>query len=345
MDPTQNNDGGNAPADNNVSDAAKEWDQAGLDFLSDRGIEPEKGNEKEQGTIDEQAKSKEGDEGEGAPKGDPEAKKSDEKPGASDDSGAQGADNQGKPAEGDNKVPEAEKAPEPTPAQTERTRRQELLELEADRKEIAVDVKEKMFSDVPTRLEDADGDPIETVADVMRLQNPRTGKPFTAEEASQWLMLAQRNVEKQQAEVEQKVEKIVETNLNLKEQAERVKSKYGELLKHMPNLRAQVWQQYQATLQKDEKSEIITGAPVDMEGFYDTIMAPYMKQVERLKADAEAEEKRKQEAEQRKKETEEKKKQSQNDRGDVFSTRTKIEDISDPEEKEWAQAAKDYYEG
>ena len=65
---------------------------------------------------------------------------------------------------------------------------------------------------------------------------------------------------------------------------------------------------------------------------------------QQVKKQAEAEEERKQENEKRKKEAEEKKKRSQGDRGDVFSTRTKIEDMSDPEEKEWAEAAKDYYE-
>lgn len=342
MDPTQ------TPADNTSAPAAdnnaSEWDQAGLDFLSDHGVEPDKRTE-EQGAIDEQAKSKENEEKNGASEGDPNAKKPDEKPGVSNDPNKKGEGDQGKPAEGEGAVPKPEDTPAPTPEQTERDRRRSLLELDADRKEIAKDVRDKMFSDTPNRLEDADGDPIETIGDVMRLQNPRTGKPFTAEEASQWLMQAQRHVEKQQDEIGKKIENIVEVNLNIKEQAEAVKSKYGELLKHMPNLRAKTWQQYQATLQKDEKSEIITGAPLNMEEFYDMVMAPYVKQVEDMKAKAEADEKQKQEAEQRKKDAEEKKKRDQGDRGDVFSTRTKIEDISDPEEKEWAAAAKDYYEG
>lgn len=344
MDP-KDNPAGNAPANDNATNEAADWDQAGLDFLSDHGAEPDKRSE-EQGAIDESTKPKEGEEDKSAPKANPEDKKPDEKPGASNDSGAQGEGTEGKPGEGgEGEIPKLEGTPPPTQEQTERDRRRTLLELDADRKEIASEVRKEMFSDVPARLEDADGDPIESIGDVMRLQNPRTGKPFTAEEASQWLMQAQRHVEKRQEEVSQKVEKIVEVNLNIREQADAVKSKYGELLAHMPKLRASVWQQYQATLQKDEKSEIITGAPVSMETFYDTVLAPYMRQVENMKKEAAAEETRKAEAEQRKKEAEEKKKRDQGDRGDVFSTRTKIEDISDPEEKEWAKAAKDYYEG
>lgn len=339
MDPTQN-PVGTPPAPTNDDSGAAEWDQAGLDFLSDHGVEPDKRKE-EQGAIDEQAKPKEGDEAEGAPKSDPEGKKPDEEQGAGDDSkkgdGAEGES--GKPKEGEPETP-----PVPTPEQADREYRRRQLELEADRKELTEDVRKEMFSDKPTRLEDADGDPIETIADVMRLQNPRTGKPFTAEEATSWLMQAQRNFEKEQEKTDKEVAQIVEVNLNIKEQADSIKSKYGELLKNMPKLRARVWAEYQKTLIKDEKSEVITGAPVSMEAFYDTMLTPYMKQVENLKKQAEADEQKAAEAEKRKKEAEEKKKQSRGDREDIFSTRTKIEDISDPEEKEWAKAAKDYYE-
>jgi hypothetical protein len=340
MDPTQN-PAGDAGASTNDNNDASEWDQAGLDFLSDQGIEPDKRKE-EQGAIDEQAKSKEGDEEKGAPKSDPEGKKPDEKQGAGDDSkkgdGTEGEG--GKPAEGE----QPETPPVPTPEQADREYRRRQLELEADRKDLTEDIRKEMFGEKPARLEDADGDPIETIADVMRLQNPATGKPFTAEEATHWLFQAQRNFEKTQAEDSKKIAEIVEVNLNIKQQADSIKSKYGELLKHMPNLKAHVWAEYQKTLVKDEKSEIIIGAPVSMETFYDTILAPYMKQVEDLKKQAEADEQKTAEAEKRKKDAEEKKKQSQGDREDIFSTRTKIEDISDPEEKEWAKAAKDYYE-
>lgn len=339
MDPTQN-PAGTPPASNDDNGAA-EWDQAGLDFLSDRGVEPDKRTE-EQGAIDEQAKSKEGNEEQGAPKKDPADKKPDEKQGAGDDSkkgdGAEGEDGKPKPGE------EPETPPTPTPEQADREYRRRQLELEADRKDLTEDVRKELFSDKPNRLEDADGDPIETISDVMRLQNPRTGKPFTAEEASQWLMQAQRNFEKTQAEDSKKIAEIVEVNLNIKQQADSIKDKYGELLQHMPKLRARIWSEYQKTLVKDEKSEVITGAPVSMETFYDTMLAPYMREVENLKKQSANDEQKQAENEKRKKDAEEKKKQSQGDREDIFSTRTKIEDISDPEEKEWAKAAKEYYE-
>jgi hypothetical protein len=337
MDPTQDNNGAAASTNDN---GAAEWDQAGLDFLSDHGVEPDKRKE-EQGAIDEQAKSKEGDEEKGASEGDPAGKKSDEeqKSGNDPEKGAGAEGEGGKPAEGEPETP-----PVPTPEQADREYRRRQLELDADRKDLTEDIRKEMFSDKPARLEDADGDPIETIGDVMRLQNPVTGKPFTAEEATQWLFQAQRNFEKEQAKTEKEVADIVEVNLNIKQQADAIKSKYGELLQNMPKLRARVWEQYKATLTTHEGSEIITKAPVSMEAFYDTILAPYMKQVEDLKKQAEADEQKAAEAEKRKKDTEEKKKQSQGDREDIFSTRTKIEDISDPEEKEWAKAAKDYYE-
>lgn len=339
MDPTQN-PAGNDPAAT-ATDDSKEWDQAGLDFLADRGVEPVK-NQEEQGAIEnEQTKPKEGDEGKKTPEANPEGKKPNEEPGNGDDpqKGTGTAEEAGKPTGS-----ETEEPPRQTPEQEEAARRRSLLELDADRKELATDVRKEMFSDVPTRLEDADGDPIETIADVMRLTNPRTGKPFTAEEASQWLMQATRHVEKQQEATQKQVDEIVDVNLRIKQEADSVKSKYGQLLAHMPKLRARVWAQYKATLQTHEGSDIITKAPISMEDFYDTILAPYQRQVEDMKKNAEVDKQKQEENEKRKKEAEEKKKRSQGDREDVFSTRTKIEDISDPEEKEWAQAAKEYYE-
>lgn len=345
MDPTQNPAGNQPAANDAASNDASEWDQAGLDFLSDRGVEAPDKRTEEQGAI------QDNNGGDGV-QSDPNAKKTPEGGDGSAKPG-EGTDPQHPQGDGKNDVQpngEAptgtpENQPQPSQEQADRDFRRRQLELEADRKELSTDIRKELFSDQPTRLEDADGDPIETIADVMRLENPITKKPFTAEEASQWLMQAQRNFEKNQEKTQKEIDEIVEVNLSIKEQADSVKTKYGELLKHMPKLRARVWEQYKATLQTHEGTDIIKKAPVPMEAFYDTILAPYMREVDRLKKDAEADKQRQEEAEKRKKEAEEKKKQSQGDREDIFSTRTKIESISDPEEKEWAQAAKEYYEG
>lgn len=332
-------------ADTSVDNDAQEWEDTGLDFLTDHGIEPDK-REEEQGALDESKKQQEDTEGEKTPEENREDEKSDEEPGNGDDTGKKAeTDSTDAGAEGEPKPDTTEQ--EPTPEQQERNYRRTQLELEADRKELAKDVKEKMFSDQPTRLEDADGDPIETIQDVMRLQNPNTGKQFTAEEAAQWLLQAQRHFDKKQEEMNQQVDTIVDTNMSIKEEADQVREQYGELLTALPNLRAQIWNEYQKTLVRDENSDVITKAPVSLKAFYDTILTPYMKQAEKIKAETKAEEKRKaqEEAERKKKEQEQQKRQSHSDREDVFSTRTKLTEGMDPEEKEWADVAKEHFEG
>lgn len=345
MDPTQsNNPAGEPPVNNDTASEDAAWDQAGLDFLADRGEElPDKRSEEQEAIQNEPTKQKEGDENGKTPEGDPAAKKSDEEQGNGDgtEKGTGTEENGGKPKTEDTETP-----PAPTPEQADRDYRRRQLELDADRKEIATEVRKEMFSDVPDKLLDADGDPIETVADVMKLKNPNTGKPFTAEEAASWLMQAQRHVEKQNEQVERQVEEIVNVNLSIKEQADSVREKYGELLQYMPKLRARVWAQYEKTLIKDDKTDTITKAPVSMEEFYDTALAPYVREAERIKAEAEAEDKKKadEEAAKKKQAAEEAKTRSRSDREDIFSTKTKIEEMNDPEEKAWAKAAKEYYE-
>lgn len=350
MDPDKN-PAGNEPAEAAANDDA-EWEETGLDFLSDRGIETDK-REEEQGAIqknnEEEETPPESKPGEGDESGD----EGDQKPAKDENTDPDDPDGQ-KPVSSDDeesndksKQEEPEAQPEQTPEQADREYRRRQLELEADRKEIAKDVREKMFSDVPTQLTDADGDPIESVADVMQLKNPVTGKRFTAEEASQWLLGAQRQVEKQQDATEKEVEKITDVNLNLKEEADTVRDKYGELLAHMPKLRQRVWSEYQKTLKRDEKTDTIIDAPVSMEAFYNTVLAPYMREVEKLKSETAAEEQRKakEAADAKKKKVEEEKRYSQSDREDIFSTRTKSQENMDPEEKEWAEVAKEHFEG
>lgn len=346
MPPNENPTGDQTPPAAPTNDDSAEWDEAGIDFLSDKGVEAPS-TAKEQETIEEQDDPQ--------PKDDPvqeDGGKDDTEPTdpKTTEKGNVQTGEEGKPKDG-SETPEGEQPPAeqptPTPEQQEAQRRQTQLALEADRKDLAKDIREKMFSDVPTRLEDADGDPIETIQDVMQLRNPNTGQRFTAEEAAQYLLQAQRHFDKQQEETRSKVDDIVEVNLNIKEQAEAVKSEYGEILAHMPKLRARLWNQFKATLDTDESGEVFTRMPLSMKEFYDTAMAPYVKQVEDMKANAQAEadKKAKEEAEAKKKEAEKNKRQSQSDREDVFSTRTKIEEGMDTEEREWAMAAKEHYEG
>lgn len=352
MDP-QNNP---APTQTDNDDA--EWEQAGLDFLADRGIEKEDPRDpKEQEAIDEQAKSQKSDEEEGSPESNPEDKKSDEKQGDGDDAqksaGAEGED--GKPTDGAEKPgeksddPAPEQPPATDPAAEERARRRAQLDLEADRKELAQDIKQKLFDDVPDKLLDAEGREIRTPEDVTQYRNPATGQNFTIEEAARWLQLAQRDLETKQNTAQGEVDKIVEVNLQIKEDADAVMAQFGEFLSKNPGLRKQIWADYSKSFKLSDDGEVIVEAPISMLNYYSTLLQPYVTDAaNRAKAAAEKAEADKQAAETAeaaKKKAAEDKRNSQSDREDILSTRTKTHEGMDPEEKEWAEAAKEYYEG
>lgn len=316
-----------APSSDDTED--KEWDQAKTDLLENSGKEPEKkpkGEEVKDGDKDKPT----GGEPEGA------AKPGEEKPTPGD--GNKPADKTEKPGEGK----EAPAPPADTTVRDQRTLQREIAE---DEKAMKSDIKEKLFSDVQAELTDSDGDPIRTIQDVQKLLNPNTGKPFTDEEAASYLLQAQRYLENQLKETDVKIQEIADVNLSIKDQADSVRDKYGQLLKALPNLQKQVWAAYEETLIKDEKTGIILKAPVNMQRFYDTALAGYMKLVERLEAEAktkdEAEAKAKKEAADKKKEAE--KTNKRGDREDIISTGKS--DTTDPEEKEWEDAAKRHYEG
>lgn len=325
MDPNENT----APTEPTQDEL--EWASAADNFVSDSGVDLDE--KKKEGAPDEQAKPEKTPEEIAADEAAAKAKDGNEEQKPGDDPEKKAEGDPEKPAEG----------PEPTV----RDRLAEEAELKQTREAITQDVRAKLFSDKPTRLEDADGDPIETVADVMKLQNPATGKPFTAEEAASWLLRAQDHFEKQAKADQAEIDKIVEVNVTMKYDLEAIKSEYGELLKHLPNLRQKLTEAFLKTVELGSDGETIVGTKIGMKEFYDITLAPYVKQAKQMEADdaAKAEAAQKAADEQKKQEQAQQQKQTRSDRGDVFSTRTKIEDITDPDEKDWASAAKEYYEG
>lgn len=350
MDPSQNPAGDNpAPTTTDSDDA--EWDQVGLDFLAGKDIDTDK-KEEEQRTIDEQAKSKEGGQEEGAPEANPNDKKSDEEQRASDGSqasdGAEGEE--GKSA--DDKKPADPKAneqqpPARDPDAEDRARRRAQLDLEADRKELARDIREKMFSDVPEKLLDSEGREIRTPQDVTQYRNPATGKNFTIEEATSWLMQADSHHKDKLAKTQTEVDRIVDVNLTIKEEADEVVEKYGKLLAKNPGLRKQVWTDWRNTLEVSEDGEVIVRAPVSLKNYFDSVLSPHLAYAteQERKAAADAEAAKKAENAENKKKVEQEKQQSRSDREDISSARTKDQEGMDSEEKEWAESAKAYYEG
>ena len=215
-----------------------------------------------------------------------------------------------------------------------RQSRQAQRELAEDRKATIAEIKEKMFPDLTPEILDADGDPVRTVEDVMRLMNPNTNQPFTAEEATIYLFQKSRQVEKEYREKTQQIEEIAETNLSLKDQSENIRDKYGALLKAFPDLRAELWADYSETLVKDEKTGIIIKAPVSLERFYERTLKPWAAMAAKLQADEDAKVTAKTEQQTTHR-------QIQADRTDVIgSSKT---DTMDEEEREWADAAKVVY--
>jgi hypothetical protein len=278
----------------------KEWEQAAEDFS--KGVDPiEKKEEPKDDKVQE-----DGGKDDTEPKETPEEKAEAEKP-------------KEEPKVEDNPVIREQRAVQ--------------REIAEDQKAMKEDIRKEMFGDVPTQLLDADGDPIRTIADMQKLLNPNTQKPFTEEEAAAYLFQAQKHLEEQLKEVEQKVDSIAEVNLSIKDQSDNVRTKYGGLLNAMPDLRKAVWAEFEKTLKKDEKSGIIIEAPVSLERFYDIALQPYANYAAKLKkedAQRQAEEDKKQQS------------QDKTDRTDIFSGGKS--DTKDAEEKEWEAAAKVVYQ-
>lgn len=202
------------------------------------------------------------------------------------------------------------------------------------------DVRKEMFANVPTVLQDGDGDPIRSVDDVMRLINPRTNEAFTEEEAGMWLLSAQQKFNQSLQGIEQQIETIAEVNVDLKDQADAVTYRYGALLKEMPELRDELWAEYEKTLEKDPESGIITKMPVSLENFYEIALRPYATVAQKAEADGDAAAKTEADAkaaEDAKKAEAEEKAKKRADRSDIYGG-GKVDDM-DEDEKEWADAA------
>lgn len=197
---------------------------------------------------------------------------------------------------------------------------------------VKADVREKMFANTPQVLQDADGDPIRVIEDVMKLVNPRTNEPFTEEEAGMWLISAQQKFNQNLAQMEKQIDDIADVNVDLKDQADAISEVYGELLKAMPDLQKSLWTEYEKTLVKDSTSNIITKAPVSLKNFYDIQLKPYQKLAEQLENQEDAKLVQEQQVAE-----EEKKKKERADRSDIYGGGNV--NTMDEEEKGWSEAA------
>lgn len=301
-------------ADNSADDMAQqdanEWQQAqdqlfpGLKSVNkqdkkDESVKPEEGAE-------EATKNSE----------DSENKESDEEQGAGDDSQTEGSSDKANDAAAS--------------ARAARLANRQYSEQVAS---VKSDVMQKMYADAPTTLADADGDPINSIEDVMKLIDPRTGEAFTENDAAVWLLSAQQEFNKQVAEREKNAEKIAELNVDIKDQADFVNDKYGEFLKNNIKLRDKLWQQFEKTLKKDPDTGIIVEMPLSLEEFYESQLSPRIEaqqQIAQQQAQGQAVQQQAQQQQQVQKQ------QTRQDRSDIYGNGTG--DATDNEEKEWAQA-------
>lgn len=201
------------------------------------------------------------------------------------------------------------------------------------------DVRDQLYPDLPKTMVDADGDPINGPQDVAgKLINPVTEKPFTIEEAGMWYLAQSQAFNQRLAEVEKHVEQVTQVNIDLKDWSDAINAKYSEILQADPKLRNELWNDYEGTLVKDEKTGVITAAPVNLERFYERALSGKLVEQQMAKEKAEAEERAAAEA---KKQEEANRKRERKDRDDIYGG-SQLDDADD-DEKEWGQAAESYY--
>ncbi len=270
--------------------------------------------------TDESAKPKTTDQTTQAPVANPDDKKPNAEQGASDDT------NKG-----------SGKSEAPSATEVERVARQSARSYAQQVDTFKADVIKTMFSDVPDTLQDADGDPINSIEDVMKLKNGRTNEAFTEEEAGMWLLHNQQKFNENRADMEKKAEAIAEVNIDMKYEADAVNEKFGEYLKAHPEFRDELWVEFLETLEIDKATNLITKMPVSLEKYYERNVGYRVeaaKTDETAKANVEAE---RVAAEAKAKEDAEKAKQAKRqDRSDIYGNSNV--DTRDDDTKEWDDA-------
>ena len=302
-----------------------DWSSAEADFLADKGIKTEEKKDPadEKKPDDADKPTDQGADADAAKGGEADPKK---KP----DANAEDAD--------PNKDKNLEQQPDE--GAPYREARQVQRELEADATAVREDVQKELYPDWSDDILDDQGKAMKTPRDVMNHINPNTGKRFTEEEATAWLFAAQKHKDQQRAEMTEKVQRVSDVMITQRDEADVIRSKYGTLLTKLPELRKEIWADYRATLVVDKETGLIVDAPVSLQKFFERALKPYADYAAQLQANAEATLKNQQ---QKPTQTEAQRKQSQADREDITSGGQGS--VQDPEEKEWADVAKDYYEG
>lgn len=219
-----------------------------------------------------------------------------------------------------------------------RAARQTQREIAQAEEAMKADVRKELYPDLQTEILDADGDPVRTIEDAMKLMNPNTKKAFTEEEAAKYLLDMSAYLKKENDKATKEIEKVAAVNLDLYDQRDNVKEKYGALLKSMPDVAKRIVLAYNKTLVMDSKQQFVLEAPVNMEEFFDIALEPYQKTAQQMTDQKAADDKAAAEAKAQK---DKERKQTRQDRSDIYGGGKA--DSMDDDEKEWAQAAKAHY--
>lgn len=342
MDPTNNN----APADNTPDQDDQEWEQALESYSKDRGVAPDadkgEGGDGKQQTPEEKKAAEDKVVADKKVADEAAAKKT------ADDAEAEKAKTETpeqttarhEKEAADKKAADAQKARQETPDDpTTRTYRRTQAEVAKQESEMREDIAKELFPNRRTQILDSDGDVVATVQDVMKLRNSATGKAFTEDEATSWLLKAQQSLNAEIAKDDAQIEKIAAVNLDLHDQADSVKAKYGALLRTMPDVAKEIVAEFNASLKTDPKTGYILEAPLNMERFFDIAMKPYALQAQQLEALNNTEQARIDKEAKEKKDGD--RKRVRQDRSDIYGG-GKVETM-DEDEKEWADAAATYY--
>lgn len=240
-----------------------------------------------------------------------------------------------------------EPTPEPEPAISdpapEKAREQRMVQRQtlAEEQALREDIKTKMFSDkIDINPIDKDGNPIQSPQDLMDYENPQTGQSFTEEEAAlYWLNLSKEIAEKKE-KYEKQLDNITDLNMSIKDQADIINETYGDFLEKYPNIRDKIWAEYEKTLKRDETTDIIIETPIPLINFYNLMLTPYKALMDQIKQGKSVEKTKDAVVEEKNKEIE--KLQIRSDRADITGTNTNAGHL-DKEDKEWAEALKEYY--
>lgn len=194
--------------------------------------------------------------------------------------------------------PEGEKAPEGEPANAQAEEQQQpafatkddiksaLTEYDQERSQrietvrrVREEIIEKLYPEgIDKNIYDTNGNVIKTAQDIVdrELLNPRTGEPFTYEEAASWMLNAQQQMNKNIEELYKYAEDIGELNVSLIESNRRVMELHGETLKNLPEgIAEKLAAAYVKTLEFDKTGSYVVKAKIDPVEFYDLALAPY----------------------------------------------------------------------